>query len=537
MRTKILRTFAVTALVFAVSAIAQDVNCPGNPDMNCVPSADTAYVPFVLYFEGEGGYPGVINDYLQITARRGNTAVSISVTPAVQKILAVPLGVAVTSSVLNPAGRAQGRANIPAITNSRGNITLRLPPQAYQNAEIALHSVNGRRILRGSAAASEMMSAISRRNIAAGVYLLSVKGINGNAFTARLTHRGGNMNINVAFGGGSVSPERKLAKSAEITDEEWTITVSDPLGAYYDSTYTLNIGSGQNPQQAITLSRQYQIDMATVEGGTFLMGCNGEDANECEENELWPRQVQVGGFYISKYEVTQGLWKKIMGNNPSSYISQISPDVTCFLPCDPDGHPVENVSWEDAQEFINRLNKKTHKTYRLPTEAEWEFAARGGNSSAGYKYSGSNDIQEVAWYNPCHYCDVSDVIPSPHMHVGIKAPNELGIYDMSGNVAEWVNDWYGQYPQPTNGCGQPQPVADGLNRTRAANCIPEIEVNPQGPASGEAHVIRGGSWADGARQCRVTARWADWPGYYFNGQIGFRLVHDFTACCPPPSGQ
>jgi len=179
--------------------------------------------------------------------------------------------------------------------------------------------------------------------------------------------------------------------------------------------------------------KQLEQQFVQVKGGTFTRdGSN----------------VTVGDFYICKYEVTQELWEEVMGNNPSEFTEG-------------ENLPVENVSWDDAQEFIRKLNSITGKKYRLPTEAEWEFAARGGNNSKGYKYSGSDDINQVAWYD-----DNSGNRTYP---VGQKAPNELGIYDMSGNVWEWCSDWYGDYPSGA-------------------------VTNPTGPVNGSNRVFRGGSW-------------------------------------------
>ena len=155
-------------------------------------------------------------------------------------------------------------------------------------------------------------------------------------------------------------------------------------------------------------------------------------------------------------------------------------------------YPVENVSWNDCQEFIKKLNARTGMKFRLPTEAEWEYAARGGNRSKGHKYSGSDNLDEVGWY-----CDNSDY----HMHsVGRKKPNELGLYDMSGNVWEWCQDWYGDYSS-------------------------EAQTNPAGPQSGKwgRRVLRGGScWRD-AERCRVSDRSNSGPGLRFD-LYGLRLV-------------
>ncbi|MEO1385669.1 MAG: formylglycine-generating enzyme family protein, partial [Bacteroidota bacterium] len=170
------------------------------------------------------------------------------------------------------------------------------------------------------------------------------------------------------------------------------------------------------------------------------------------------------------------LWKEIMGDNPSHFKGDLI-------------RPVENISWEDCHVFIQKLNQKTGSNYRLPTEAEWEFAARGGNLSKGFEYAGSNTLDEVGLYK-----DNSNRTTHP---VGQKASNELGLYDMSGNVWEWCQDWYGEYPNGTY-------------------------TNPQGPESGGIRVIRGGSWGHVPRYCRVARRNVHIPSNR-NLDIGFRL--------------
>ncbi|MBR5332097.1 MAG: SUMF1/EgtB/PvdO family nonheme iron enzyme, partial [Muribaculaceae bacterium] len=205
----------------------------------------------------------------------------------------------------------------------------------------------------------------------------------------------------------------------------------------------------------------------------------------------------------------QQLWEYVMkysgtcadGSTISAYASDV------WLDSNPsssygvgDYYPAYYVSWEDIVNiFIPRLNKITGKTFRLPTEAEWEYAARGGNKSKGYKYSGSNTIGDVAWYddNACDGVDSSSPDYGTHP-VGTKAPNELGIYDMSGNVWEWCSDWYGSYSSSS-------------------------QTNPTGPTSGSHRVHRGGGWFHSARRCRVSDRYNDTPSYRYNN-VGFRLV-------------
>lgn len=218
-------------------------------------------------------------------------------------------------------------------------------------------------------------------------------------------------------------------------------------------------------------------NLVYVEGGTYRMGCTSEQEGDCEDDEKPVQRVTLSGYYLGKYEVTQSEWRMVMGNNSSS-----------FGGCDQ--CPVEQVSWDDIQEFMVKLNGLTGKRYRLPTEAEWEYAARGGSGSKGYKYSGSNNLDEVGWYG---------TNAGSKMHpVGQKLSNELGIYDMSGNVWEWCSDWYGDYSD--------------ANHT-----------NPSGSSSGTRRVLRGGGLDDSGRYCRVSFRHVTRPSFR-NEDLGFRLA-------------
>jgi formylglycine-generating enzyme required for sulfatase activity len=218
--------------------------------------------------------------------------------------------------------------------------------------------------------------------------------------------------------------------------------------------------------------KSFEPEMVFVEGGSYKMGSNSLEANEKPLHT-----VNLNSFRIGKYEITQRQWKAVMGNN-SSY----------FSGCD--DCPMENVSWDQVDLFIRELNSQTGNNYRLPTEAEWEYAAKGGNEGKGYTFCGSSDINSVAW----HYKNSEG---RTHV-VGTKASNELGIYDMSGNVWEWCSDWYGNY-------------------TLAS------ETDPLGPSAGKFKILRGGSWFNIEGTCHSSIRISSYPdreqSYY-----GFRLV-------------
>ncbi|HRI28338.1 MAG TPA: formylglycine-generating enzyme family protein [Chitinophagales bacterium] len=228
-----------------------------------------------------------------------------------------------------------------------------------------------------------------------------------------------------------------------------------------------------NPTQAHThlqtgnllLPKNYFVQ---VQGGSFNMGSDKEAGEK-------RHKVTVPTFYIARYPVTQALWEAVMGNNPSYFKGS--------------EHPVENVSWRDAQAFCEKLSKTTGYRYRLPTEAEWEFAARGGINSQNYTYAGSNNLHEVGWYGENSHQQTKPV--------GLKKPNELGIYDMSGNVWEWCSSLYRRYPYKADD-GR-EDLTDTGNR-----------------------VCRGGSWDDDARYCRLAYR-VILPDFG-NGRIGFRLA-------------
>jgi formylglycine-generating enzyme required for sulfatase activity len=232
------------------------------------------------------------------------------------------------------------------------------------------------------------------------------------------------------------------------------------------------------------LLKELEANMVFVEGGTFQMGCDPKRDGECQENELPLHEVSLSSFSIGKYEVTQELWEAVMGTNPSNFKN--------CPQC-----PVENVSWNDVQDFLKKLNDRTGQKYRLPTEAEWEYAAKGGNRNESFQYAGSNELDKVAWFS-------ANSNNKTHP-VGQKYQNMLGLYDMSGNVWEWCSDWYGDNYYKL------------FENSKA--------INPKGPATAKGSVVRGGSWTNVSISSRVVKRfWEDRTDGF--PRIGFRLALD-----------
>lgn len=234
-----------------------------------------------------------------------------------------------------------------------------------------------------------------------------------------------------------------------------------------------------------------RLEMVYVEGGTFTMGATSEQRSDAKYNEKPTHLVTLSDYYIGKYEVTQELWEAVMGNNPSRFKGRLK--------------PVENVSWNDCKEFIGKLNNLLSsqidgKHFALPTEAQWEYAARGGTKSMGYKYAGSDNLNSVAWYADNSY-DKGSGHPDYGTHVvGTKSSNELGLYDMSGNVREWCQDWHDSYSYSNSS-----------------------QTNPMGPSNGSGRVARGGCWFNYARFCHVSDRSSITPSDR-GDCLGFRVV-------------
>ena len=263
-------------------------------------------------------------------------------------------------------------------------------------------------------------------------------------------------------------------KRTYILDLEGSNLVSMPMLVSSQSAKPMSTPSGT--VITIPVKNGISIEMVKVEAGSFDMGATPEMKKPFYGERPVHCVTLTNNYYIGMYEVTQTLWQTVMGSNPSNFKGV--------------NLPVENVSWNDCQDFISKLNSMTGKRFRLPTEAEWEYAARGGNKSRGYQYSGSNTLRDVAWYK-------GNSGSKTHT-VGVKQPNELGIYDIIGNVLEWCQDWYGSYSS------SPQ-------------------TNPLGADSGTYRVCRGGCWRALVGGCRSSNRSYGAPNFRSIVQ-GFRLA-------------
>ena len=224
--------------------------------------------------------------------------------------------------------------------------------------------------------------------------------------------------------------------------------------------------------------------MKAIEGGSFMMGCVGCDPDEPDKDERNVHSVILDGYYLGETEVTQALWTAVMGKNPSHFKGEQL--------------PVESISWNDCQDFIARLNQLTGRNFRLPTEAEWEYASRGGQMSFGYFFSGSDNANAVAIFDVNSFNKGRQDPDYGSHRVKSKKSNEIGLYDMSGNVWEWCNDWYDDYPTSS-------------------------QTNPTGPSKGMFKVIRGGSWMYDKWYSRVSNRYKYLP-IVKKSDCGFRLA-------------
>ena len=284
----------------------------------------------------------------------------------------------------------------------------------------------------------------------------------------------GNHNVEIRKSGYATSRQTVTISEGQTASISGSLTSS--TSSFTANTLSSSSSSPSGNTITIPVKNGISIEMVKVEAGSFNMGATPEMENPYDSEKPVHRVTLTNNYYIGKYEVTQALWQAVMGSNPSGFKG--------------DNLPVEEVSWNECQDFISKLNAMTGKRFRLPTEAEWEYAARGGKKSRGYQYSGNNTLGDIAWY--------SGNSSSRTHAVGTKQPNELGIYDMAGNVWEWCQDWKGSYSS--------SPL-----------------VNPIGAVSGSLRVYRGGSWSSSARGCRTSCRNCFTPNGRDNN-LGLRLV-------------
>ena len=280
------------------------------------------------------------------------------------------------------------------------------------------------------------------------------------------------MNVSAQASGGQISrPMKNKQKTSTVNKLEKKRT----------SAQSGNRDTGMKQSQRERIIQNLINNMVYVEGGTYMMGGTSEQGSDVGSEEEPVHQVTLSSFSIGKYEVTQEEWEFVMGGNPSKSKGA--------------KYPVEQVSWNDCQEFIQKLNAITNKRFRLPTEAEWEYASRGGKRGKNLKYAGNNRVNSVAWHGGERSSNSGNKIHA----VGAKQANELGLYDMSGNVWEWCQDWHGNYGS-------------------------DPQTNPVGPTSGLGRVIRGGSFNTHAYYCRVSCRYFRRDPLDRSSDLGLRLA-------------
>ena len=287
--------------------------------------------------------------------------------------------------------------------------------------------------------------------------------------------------VSSSSGSGNATITVSVQENASLVSRSATITV---IAGNITQTISINQAGTVNQSTRTFTVNGVSFNMILVDGGTFMMGATSEQGDDAYDREKPTHRVTLSPYYMGETEVTQALWLAVMSTTPSHFNGQ--------------QRPVECISWDDCQKFIQKLNKLTGQNFRLPTEAEWEYAARGGNYSRGFKYAGSNIIGNVAWYEVNSYDVGSSSFDYGTHVVATKTSNELGFYDLSGNVYEWCQDRYSSYSSSS-------------------------QTNPTGPSSGNSRVSRGGCWSSSERSCRVSLRRDNVPDFRDNS-IGLRLA-------------
>jgi len=485
---------------------------------------DTAYVPFV-----------VVNVDATVKVVRGSSMVQKPVTKAVETTLAVPLsaslgggGVTIPTpgdgdnkEVTGVINGTRGQQGAPVMVSSRnGNVVFRLSPQSYQNAEVALHSVNGKRVLHGRASAAEVgKSIVASGYLTAGVYLFSVKGADGNAFASRIAHRGGSLDINVAFLNETNSPSRPLAKALA---ENGTVTVT--ASGYVDTIYTISLEKGTNPKQTITLRQapteppvdpnqpppniakadyketvgSASFDMIYIPGGTFTLGCQ----TNCQPGAAKPVEgVKMSSYYIMKGEVSAAVWKAVMGDKTK-----------------PGG------TWYEAIEFACELSKKTGKNYRMMTEAEFEYAAKnhkdklsniGGSGMTGEEWAYNS------WDADKHMGGTDPVGPTPGQHT------QKTRRDADANGADRVTS---RLIRSIDGIGPATRLVVSADVAYPPNYVPSCEIHAPHLGGEPVNSYRDPRWITGD-----GFKWG--KGAIAIGSIDLQVWEDGTAKLGSTAGQ
>lgn len=335
-----------------------------------------------------------------------------------------------------------------------------------------------------TAAVQQKQTLIIKYTPSSATVLVDNKMVRGNKGIVRITLPVGQHSYIVASDGyeseeGTVKLKASAPSNLQIQlskEAVAAVPTINEVAQQVSSSSSSSVSFGGNTI-SIPVKNGINIEMVKVEAGTFMMGATSEMQDPYDDEKPVHQVTLTNDYYMGKYEVTQALWKAVMGSNPSAF--------------EGDDLPVEWVSWDDCQEFISKLNSMTGRKFRLPTEAEWEYAARGGKKSRGYQYSGSSNISDVAWYQ-------ENSAKKTHP-VGTKQANELGIYDMTGNVWEWCQDWHGSY-------------------------VSLPQTNPTGANSGSKRVVRGGAWGFMERLCRSSYRYNDADPDERHYYSGLRLV-------------
>ena len=364
----------------------------------------------------------------------------------------------------------------PASGSNNGSVTVKVSENTQTSARTATITVKTdagtRTVSVTQGGASEQVSlSVSDMEFAAGSgsKIFSIK--SNTTWAVSSNKNWCSVSPTSGSGDGSVTvsvDENTSTSSRTVTITVESVTIKRTLAVTQNGVTPTPTPTPASQDRSFTVGG-VTFKMIAVEGGTFTMGATSEqryeaydgdeDVRDFGSDEEPTHSVTLSSYCIGETEVTQALWQAVMGSNPSYFSGS--------------NRPVEQVSWDDCQDFIRRLNALTGESFRLPTEAEWEYAARGGNKSWGYNYAGSDNIDNVAWYGGNS--------GSQTHNIATKSPNELGLYDMSGNVWEWCQDWYGDYSSGS-------------------------QTNPTGPASGDFRVLRGGYWYFIKWFCRVTDR-------------------------------